>query len=439
MWARAVPLSQRFTSTGASLDAIAVAFALAGISAYALNIILAARLGFIQRLFGGLDALYRTHRVNGRIAYLLIFAHVCLIIASRATLSASAALGLFTPSAGKIILFGVVAFVTMSFAIVATLYVRLVHEVFVYVQRALGAIFVLALAHVFLTPGTKASSHVLTIYLTTLSIAAVAAFLYRSVFGNVLVERHTYLVTNVRELDPSIVEITMEPRGKPLHPIPGQFVYATFYSDEFNAQFHPVSFQSKGQSAMIVVRPGDVRDQFHPFSLTSAAKETELRLAIKAVGTFTTALHRLTPGAAALIEGPYGEFSYLNVPSTTQMWVAGGIGITPFLSMARSLEGDSYDVELVYCVKERAEAHFLHELEAIAAKLPNFKVVLVAEDEQGVPNAHLIEDLVGPLADRAIMLCGPPAMVTALTQQFQRAGIERHRIFSERFGFGPRR
>jgi predicted ferric reductase len=438
LWLRARPSEVWFGSASASLGSIALAFGLVGMTAFAANLILGARLYPVQLWFGGLENLYRAHRGNGRLAYVLVALHVAGIVASRWVLSPEAALDLFTPSAGKVVLLGIAAFVAMSAAIAVTLYARLTHEVFVYVQRSFGIVFGLAALHVFMTAGAKASSRSLTIFLAVLSLTAVLAFAYRSLLGDLLVRRFEYVVTAARELDPAVVEITMAPVDERIRPLPGQFVYATFYSDEFLSQFHPVSVRSAGESATIVLRPGDVRNQFHPFSLTSAPEDAEIKLAVKAVGGFTKALHRLRPGATARIEGPYGEFSHLNMERTVQTWVAGGIGITPFLSMARSLGADNaYNVRLWYGVKKRSEAYFWDELEAISARVPGFAASLIAEDESGFITAEmLLGERDSDAAD--ILICGPPAMVESLTTQLGAAGVPQDRIHGERFGFGPR-
>lgn len=415
----------------------AVAAGLAGFSGFAANVVLGGRIPPVDRFFGGLERMYRVHRINGRIAYVLVALHVVLVLGSRALESLPAALRLLTPAAGVAVFVGVVAFAAMSAAIAATLYARLTHESFVYVQRSLGAIFCIAALHVFMTAGAKASSAVLTGYLSVLTGAAVVAFLYRSVFGNVLVRRYDYLVTTVRRLDDSVVEIAMEPVDEALEAAPGQFVFVTFYSDAFNAQFHPVSVSSEGESTVIVLRPGHAGDQFHPFSLTSAAGSRELSLAIKAVGDFTSGLRKLAPGAAARVEGPYGEFSYLNMRRTRQIWIAGGIGITPFLSMARSLSGDRYDVDLYWGVNTRAQAYFADELAVIASVNPSFRFFLVVEETEGFITPEMVRERSG-LDGADILIVGPPAMERALREQLVAAGVAGRDIHSERFAFGPR-
>ena len=427
-------LAERFQSSPPTVMGLAAG--LLGTTGFAVNIILGARLPGAPRLVGGLEDLYGLHRANGRVAYLLIALHVGLIAAGRASDSIPAALDLFTFGAGSVVAVGLIAFLAMTGAIVATLYARLTHEAFVYVQRSFGLIFLLASLHAFMTNGVKGTSDALTTYLVVLTFAALAAFAYRSVLADLLVRRFDYTVSRVTELDRSVVEIEMLPVDRHLVARPGQFVFVTFYSDTFEARFHPVSMSSEGSSAVIVLRPGEARDQFHPFSLTSTPDDPHLSLVIKAVGDFTTALHALEPGAGARVEGPYGEFSYLEMAGRRQIWIAGGIGITPFLSMARSRPGADLDITLFWGVNARSQAYFADELEKLAGEVPSLRFHLVPEDEAGFITVDLLKreaDLEG--AD--ILIVGPPVMELALRAQLLDAGVPPRRIHSERFAFGP--
>lgn len=422
-------------AAGSVSSALGILAGLLGITGFALNIILGARLPGAPRLLGGLERLYALHRANGRVAYLFILLHVCLITGDIALDSASSALDLVTFRAGTVITLGAVAFLGMTAALAATLYARLTHETFVYVQRSFGLLFVLAAFHAFLTPGFKGSSAALTTYLAALALVAFAAFAYRSLLGNLLVRRFDYAVSRVTELDRFVIEIEMIPLERALNARPGQFVFVTFYSQSFEARFHPVSVASEGDSAVVVLRPGDARDQFHPFSLTSTPADRHLSLVIKAVGDFTTALHALEAGARARVEGPYGEFSYLGMPRRRQVWIAGGIGITPFLSMARSRPGSDFSIDLFWGVNDRGRAYFAEELAALAAELPSFRFHLVPEDEVGFITSGLLREKT-TLDHADILIVGPPPMERSLRGQLRAAGVPARHIHSERFAFG---
>ncbi|HSL64861.1 MAG TPA: ferric reductase-like transmembrane domain-containing protein, partial [Gaiellaceae bacterium] len=268
LWVRAVRPEDRFAGTYASLTSLAVLLALAGTTAFGLNLVLGARLPFVERLFGGLEGMYRVHRRTGEVAFALLAGHVVLILASRATISAASALGLLAPGAGWTVFTGVLAFSAMTVSLLLTLFVRLGHELFVAVQRSFGFVFLLASYHVFKTPGAKESSTALGAYLGVVATAGVAAFLYRSVLGSLLVRRRPYRVTAVNRLDDAVTEIVMEPLGRPLAFTPGQSVFVNFRSGAFSEALHP--FELSLRREVLSIRAGEARRQFHPFSITSA-------------------------------------------------------------------------------------------------------------------------------------------------------------------------
>ncbi len=438
LWAAAAPLEGRFHDATTVLTSIGVCLALAGTCAFALNLVLGARISAIDRFFGGLDKMFRVHQVNGRIAFILLVGHAIFIAAGRAAQSTDAALRLFTPSSGWTIFLGVIALAAMTVTICLTLYVRLNHEVFVYVQRAFGFVFVLAALHIFRTPGTKAVSSALTYYLAGLSVAGLAAFSYRSLFDNVLVKRHDYRVTNIRPLDATVMEIVMTPVNEPLEFKPGQFLFVTFYSEAIDRNLHPFSMESVGSSAVVTLKPGEIHEQFHPFSITSTPNDRDLRIVFKEVGDYTHAMRSLEKGAWARIEGPYGGFSHMNLRNPRQVWIAGGIGITPFLSMARSLT-PTHEVDFYYSMRSIRNAYLLSEFLRIGEDLPNFKVIPYPEDEVGFLTADEIEKRSGNLSGRDIMVCGPPPMIDALRTQLYAKGVPKKQVHFEKFGFAPKR
>ena len=435
LWASALPLGPRFADPTTALGSLAVLCALVGMASFACNLVLGGRVGPLPEFFGGLDRMYALHQINGRIAYLLLLAHAVLITASRATVSLDAAVGLYLPGTGWTVAFGILALTAMTVSIVLTLFGRLNHEWFVYVQRSFGFIFVIGALHAFLTPGAKASSPVLTFYLSALCAAGLGAWAYRSLFDDVLVRRHDYWVSSVRQLDPSVMEITMTPKEEPLRYRPGQFVFVTFVSRELKRQLAAVTIVSEGPSEVITFRAGDITHQFHPFSITSAPGQPELKVVVKAVGDYTRAMRALERGATARVEGPYGEFSYQLVSNAKQIWVAGGIGVTPFLSMARSLLGSEVDVDLFYCVKTRDEAYFADEFRAVQDATAALRVFLCVEQEEGFITAEYIEERAAGLADRDVLICGPPAMIDNLRGQLEARGVPRRAIHYELFGF----
>ena len=124
--------------------------------------------------------------------------------------------------------------------------------------------------------------------------------------------RFEYRVESVKAINDRVVAIEMAPRGRAMRFSPGQFVFVQFFQ--------------RGIST-----------EAHPFSVSSTPEDGRLRIVVKALGDYTSRLPALRRGAVARIEGPFGKFSHHNCPNRKQVWIAGGIGITPFLSMAGTL------------------------------------------------------------------------------------------------------
>ena len=433
LWLLDETFDDRFAGTYAALNGLAVLLAYTGTTAFGLNLVLGARLHVVDRLFGGLDRVYRAHRLTGEAAFTFLLAHVVLVVASRATVSREAAVDLLGPGAGLAVFAGVLAFSAMTVSMLLTVFARLGHEVFVYVQRSFGVVFLAGTYHA-LTVDSSEGSTVLRVYLVVVATAGIAAFAYRSVLGSVLVRRRPYRVVSVNRLDEHVIEIVMEPRGRPLSYEPGQFLFVNFRSLALVDELRP--FELSAQRQILAIRPGEIATQFHPFSITSSPDESMLRITVKALGDYTSALRLLEPGAEAVVEGPFGSFSHRRVPSRRQAWAAGGIGVTPFLSMARSLAADDpTQVTFYYCVEREEEAHFLAELRAIESSRSGFRVVLVARDRHGLLTGARLALEHRDLPGTDVLVCGPPAMIESLRTQLEAEGLPRDRFHAEEFSF----
>jgi predicted ferric reductase len=406
LWASAHPLAERFATLASVLKSLANIAALVGTAAFAMALVLGSRLRVVERLFVGLDRMYRAHRSLGLIAVSLAALHALLLVLSRAQFSGVSAWTLFTPGAGWRIFVGVVALAGLLVGLALSLFARMRHETFVRVQKSLGIVFLIASVHVFVVSGTKASSRPLTVYLAVLTALALAAFARRSLFGRLLIRRHRYRVEGVNRVAQDAVEIVLAWEGDRLRFQPGQFVFVRF---------------------------AELGGEAHPFSITSAPDEAALRLVVKALGDHTRALMDLPPGGSAELEGPYGTFSHLALTNSRQVWIAGGIGITPFLSMARSLDGTDPEIDLYYCTEASDQAYFLKELFQVADRNPRIRVIPIRKVQLGRLSVDDIEAASRDLPRKDILICGPPVMIRNLTGQLRARGVPRARIHYEDF------
>ena len=92
-----------------------------------------------------------------------------------------------------------------------------------------------------------------------------------------------------------------------------------------------------GQFALIYIEAKDGWHR-HPFTIASAPAERILRVTVKALGDYTSRLRELLePGMPAVVGGPHGRFNHAK-GAPDQVWIAGGVGIAPFLSWMRALD-----------------------------------------------------------------------------------------------------
>jgi predicted ferric reductase len=403
-WLTAGSVEDRF-SGAATLKSVANLAALFGLAAWAANLVLASRIRPVERAFGGLEHLYRLHRRVGVLVVVLAATHALFL-----TLHAGgSALDLYLPAAGWGTFTGVIALVLLIGFVVTSLVGRLTYQTFVLIQRVLGMAFVLGALHTFAVHGTAASSPALTIYMACLTAAGIASLGYRLIGGPLGMGRYRYRVDEVRHLDDDAVEIIMVPVGRPLEFQAGQFVYATFHQS-------------------------GIPCESHPFTIASAPGDGSLRLAIKRFGDFTSSMMQLRPGSRSQLEGPFGCFYLRSDPAHPQTWIAGGIGITPFLSWARSLN-KSIAADLYYCTPGPEQAHFLDELYDIADRYPTFRVIPMRKRSLGHLTVSDIEAVNPNLSHGHVFICGPPVMIDNLTMGLATRGVPPHRIHSETFDF----
>lgn len=403
-WLMVGSLGERFSGR-AALHSVADLAALFAMASWAASLVLAGRIRPVERAFGGLEQMYLAHRRVGELLVVLAVTHVAFI-----TLYAgSKALNLYLPSTGVSTFSGVVALVLLIAFVVVTLVGRVSYPTFLLVQRLLGVVFAIVAFHAFtVRGGTAASSPALMAYLEALTAVGLASLGYRLLGDRLGVGRRRYHVDEVHRLDESVVELVLSPVGRVLEFRAGQFVYATFLQDGIPRESHPFTIASA---------PGD-----------------QLRIVVKRLGDFTERLMQLRSGAVVHLEGPFGSFHPVDDPVHAQTWIAGGIGITPFLSWARTLNG-STAADLYYCTPSAEQAYLIDELYDIADRHPQFRVIPIRKASLG----HLgVADFtaVNPrVADDHVFICGPQSMIDNIRAGFEGLGIAPSRIHAENFDF----
>lgn len=134
----------------------------------------------------------------------------------------------------------------------------------------------------------------------------------------------------------------------------------------------------------------------------------------------------------ARVHGAFGSF-LADRPAVPQLWVAGGIGITPFLAQLRA-GMVRQQTQLLYLYRAEADAAFLQELQTLAAHDPKLSLQAIATG-QGIPDLQTLLPAADDLAQHECYLCGPPGMVAGLRKALKVRGITPRHIHFENFEF----
>ncbi|USN53370.1 MAG: ferredoxin reductase family protein [Candidatus Nomurabacteria bacterium] len=413
LWFMAPTFLPRFSGgvEGVSTD-LSRLLALIGTSMFAINLILSARIPFLIRGLRGLHVLYEKHGKLGRYGFYLLLLHPILLIPQYAGWDFSSIVHFIFSIEPISRLWGKLALLTFVVLIALTIYFRPKYHIWRWTHRFMGLAFFLASLHVYFIPSDVAAYAPLRWYMLILSGLGLLAYLYHTLLGRWLIHRYTYVVTHVENLRDMVTHLVLRPQEKEMHFLPGQFIFISF-------------------------RDAQVSGEVHPFSITADPQASELSLHIKRSGDFTNGLHRLALGATAEIEGPYGTFSHQLAQAKEQVWIAGGIGITPFLSMAQALVHEQgYSIDLLYCTRSSADAVLAQDLESLSKSThEQLRVQMWCSEEKGLVTGAQIQQLLSSLEGRDIFICAPPPMIRALRKQLRALGIENSRIHSEEFSY----
>jgi ferredoxin-NADP reductase len=160
---------------------------------------------------------------------------------------------------------------------------------------------------------------------------------------------------------------------------------------------------------------------------------------------FKRALGALAPGAGLGVDGPFGSLTLHNNRSRAAVFIAGGIGITPFMSILRQAAHERSDRPLVllYSNRRPEDAAFLDELDALARARPTFRLLATMTEmsksscprdgETRLIDAALVQRAATGLPAPIYYLAGPPAMVDGVRHTLAAAGIDDDDIRAEEF------
>ncbi len=362
--------------------------------------VLSTRLPGIETIFGGLDRVYVLHKWSGIIAMAAILLHDT-VDAEMDGLGPETLLNELAETLGELSLYGLLVLVVISVATFVP------YHLWKWTHKAMGALFAAGTFHFIFILKPFSMNDPAGLYTASFCAIGLASYFWM-LLPNRLRPSRIYEIEKIDQTGGALA-ISMRPKGRGITPTPGQFGILRFV--------------------------GAYKPEPHPFSFSKIGDDGSIRVTVKALGDFTANLGKsVATGQQVEIQGPFGRFRMSG--DCSQIWIAGGIGITPFLTWARGLSADARPVDLFFCVRSKAEAPHLDELEAMAQAKPNLRLHVFASEDGSRLTADLVAEICGGDVSQAkVSFCGPVALRQKMQTGLRRYGVGPRRFQFEEFEF----
>jgi predicted ferric reductase len=396
-----------------------VALGYSGLAMMGLQFGLTARFRYVTEPWGE-DVIYHFHRQISLMAVGLVVAHPVILIAVQPELLAPSNM-LDAPLSAYFAFLSIFSVIALVVAALWRVALKIMYETWHLSHIALaltaviaGVVHMVGSSFYLVDPWKRALWIGLTVFW-------IALLLYVRVVKPLFMLRRPYRVAEVRKERGDTTTLVMQPVGHPgFRFSPGQFGWLTLWGSPFGITGHPFSFSS-----------------------SAAATDGRVEMTIRNLGDFTSRIPKVPVGQRVYLDGPYGAFTRGN-PADMHVLIAGGIGVTPMMSMIRTLadQGDKRPVVLLYGVQDWESITFREELEALKARLDLTIVYVISRPptgwrgEKGFIDAAMFKrHLPPPYADHEYFICGPNVMMDAIEKALGKMDVPMSKYHSERYSF----
>ena len=363
------------------------------------SLALALREPRLASLVGGIEAMVFWHRWSGLAAYVVLLAHPLVLAAAFLPTAPSVAWQVVSPFAESWPVWaGWVSLLVLMAGLAATFAQRLAYRTRRWLHAAMGAGVLVGLVHLILLGIDEPVAPILAVATVLLGWRAV-----REDWG---LGTPPFVVSAVWPVVEGTVELALKPLADAIEVKPGQFVVVAFYAGPRYRGCH----------------------EFHPFTVSGVDPGGVIRIAVKAVGDCTRRMQSIEPGVMARVQGAFGAL-LADHSSALELWVAGGMGLTPFLSRLRA--GPlAAPTTLFYLYRTPADAAFLAELEARAEADP-LLTLAVAPTGAALPDLDALLPDASALHGRECYVSGPSAMIGGVVRTLRARGVTPRHIHAE--------
>jgi len=364
----------------------------------------------------GLDTLMVWHRWNAKFLTLLVFLHPPLV-----HYGPLMQLGLEMPAIIQAMqpghYMGVLALTLILLTVFVSIYserMRIPYHWWRALHYGVYAIILFGFMHGMMVSSNIASRNWVFWWWLILAFTITALTIYRFLFRPSRAYKE-YRVVRVVQETPDVRSIYLKTNSTPMVYAPGQFAFVRFFS--------------RGLSK-----------EEHHFTLSASPTSNEISFTVKELGDYTGQLDLLREGDKALVDGPYGVFSNQGEHGPF-VFIAGGVGITPIMSMLRAMAKTSFreKATLIYGSRTKSEVVFYEELTEFAKKFENFTLIMVysAEEVTGAYHGFITQEIlqkeITTPTEQSYFLCGPKPMTRGIVKQLKTLNVPPSKIRTEVF------
>lgn len=362
--------------------------------------ILATRWPGLELVFGGLDRIYVLHKWLGITAVITALLHEAVDPEINGLEFGTRFEGL-AEDVGEWAYNGLLIFVTV------TLITLIPYNWWRQSHRLMGAVFALAAFHTWFIEKSFSNDSAMGIYVLMLSALGIIAYGYTLLPHRLLGCKHGYEVSNVEEQGDAIA-INIRPVGGGIKHKAGQFAFAQF--------------------------EGTAHKEIHPFTISCGPNsERHLQFTIKPLGDGTLKLaEQIETGQKVSVSRAFGHFRLRNL-GRTQIWIAAGIGVTPFRAWLDELSENHDEVHMFACCRTREDLAHAEAFEERAREDKKFHFHLFESAVSRRLSAQAIAATVPDLERTDVFFCGPEAMRESLWKNLMVLALRRNRYHYEEF------
>lgn len=382
--------------------------ALLGTVFLAWSFILSSRWRWLESWFGGLDQVYKVHHIMGGLAFVFLTQHP-MSLALNVLPNFNLAMKYFWFSSSFSYNLGILAFYVMVGLLIFTFLIKLPFGVWKRTHEFFGLTLLFGLMHTLVISSDVSRDMYLRAWMIFWLGISVLAYVYIRFLYGVIGPKHKYIVEKICQLG-DVIDMTLKPLDKKMKFWPGQFAYLQF-----------AGFSER-----------------HPFSVASKPTDHNLRFGIKILGDNTLKMKDLPIGTEVSVWGGYGKFGEKINWDMDMVFVAGGIGLTPFLSILESVKEKPRkgNVYLYYCFRDMEDRVFQPDVMRLKDEGAIDHLCEVCSSKDGRLSVEKIAtDLGGNIEGKRFFLCAAPAMMADIKTQLINLGVNSRNIINEDFNY----